>query len=313
MKESAAVVALLLATAGAAWPGDTPVTVSARIEPERPTIGTPFRYEVEVLAPQGTEVIVEQPAESIGGLDVVDFDTEPAEPAPKGRVALRRWWKLVAWSPGSYALETPPVRFRLNGEELTEATPHEIRVEVPSVIAATAGELDIKDIKPPRALPVDRRPYYALVALAAVVFLGFLVARRLGARRRRGPVVLPPPPHVVATAELAELSARRLPERGAFKEYYSALSGIVRKYTESRFGLRAPEMTTEEFLVAAARDFQLAVPHRRMLGEFLAESDLVKFARHHPSTADSENAFRAARRYVDETSPQPTEGHRAAG
>ena len=46
--------------------------------------------------------------------------------------------------------------------------------------------------------------------------------------------------------------ARGLIAEGAFKEYYSALSGIVRTYVEQRFRIRAPEMTTEAFLLAVA-------------------------------------------------------------
>jgi hypothetical protein len=64
-------------------------------------------------------------------------------------------------------------------------------------------------------------------------------------------------------------------------------------------------MTTEEFLLATSRDGRLAAAHRRLLGEFLTESDLVKFARHVPTIADSERAFVAARRFVDETTDAP--------
>jgi hypothetical protein len=60
-------------------------------------------------------------------------------------------------------------------------------------------------------------------------------------------------------------------------------------------------MTTEEFLLTTSRDGRLAAPHRRLLGEFLTESDMVKFARHVPTIADSERAFEAARRFVDDT------------
>ena len=41
------------------------------------------------------------------------------------------------------------------------------------------------------------------------------------------------------------------------------------------------------------------------LGEFLSESDLVKFARHLPSLGDSDRAYGAARRFVDETAERP--------
>jgi hypothetical protein len=71
-------------------------------------------------------------------------------------------------------------------------------------------------------------------------------------------------------------------------------------------------MTTEEFLLTTAREGRLEGGHRRLLGDFLAESDLVKFARHLPTIADSERAWEAAARFVHETSGPPEE-LRAAG
>jgi hypothetical protein len=89
------------------------------------------------------------------------------------------------------------------------------------------------------------------------------------------------------------------------KDFYSTLSDIVRRYLEDRFRLRAPEMTTEEFLLVTSRDGRLAAGHRRLLGDFLTESDLVKFARHVPTLSDGERAFEAARRFVtDTTAPE---------
>ena len=66
-------------------------------------------------------------------------------------------------------------------------------------------------------------------------------------------------------------------------------------------------MTTEEFLLTTARGGSLQPAHRALLGEFLTESDLVKFARHVPTLADSERAYAAARRFVDETAAPSTE------
>jgi len=91
---------------------------------------------------------------------------------------------------------------------------------------------------------------------------------------------------------------------------------IVRRYLEDRFVVRAPEMTTEEFLEATARSAVLQPGQRQLLGDFLAESDLVKFARHVPTLADSDRVLGAAERFVDETAIReqlPAEEHRAVG
>jgi len=151
------------------------------------------------------------------------------------------------------------------------------------------------------------------------VLLGLigLLVRRLRARRRPPVISVPPrPAHEIAAEALRALRARRLPELGEFKEFYSALSGIVRRYLEDRFVVRAPEMTTEEFLEATARSAVLQPGQRQLLGDFLAESDLVKFARHVPTLADSDRVLGAAERFVDETAIReqlPAGEHRAAG
>jgi hypothetical protein len=308
VRRAAALLLLFAIAAGAAHAQNAaPVVVRAKATPEKPTIGSPIRYEVDVVAPAGTEVVVAQPSERIGDLDIVDFGSEPPAENTDGNVTFRRWWQLVAWSTGAHTIESPPVSYRQPGAELETVAPFTVTVDVASVLGDTdPTKTDIRDIKPPKPIPVDWRPYYAIAgALAVIAFLAY-VLRLLIARRRRGITAPPSPPaHVVALAALDALRARHLPEDGAFKEYYSALTDIVRGYLEGRYRVRAPEMTTEEFLVASSRDGRLSVAHRRLLGEFLSESDLVKFARHLPSLGDSDRAYGAARRFVDETAERP--------
>jgi hypothetical protein len=57
-------------------------------------------------------------------------------------------------------------------------------------------------------------------------------------------------------------------------------------------------------MVTARGGAALQSGHRALLGDFLGESDLVKFARHHPTLADAERAYGAAERFVDETAAQ---------
>lgn len=292
------------------------VEIRAEVTPEKPTIGSHIRYEMTVVAPAGIEIVVAQPSERIGDLDIVDFGSEPPQPTTDGNMAFRRWWQIVAWTTGTHAIESPQVSYREPGTDLQTVPPVTVTVDVASVLGdADAATTDVRDIKPPKAIPIDWRPYYVFAGVTAAIALLAYLLRTLSERRRRRVQAPPPTPaHVVALAALARLRARRLPEEGAFKEYYSGLTDIVRTYLEGRYRVRAPEMTTEEFLVASSRDGRLSVGHRRLLGEFLGESDLVKFARHQPSLADSERAYGAAERFVNETvepAAQP-EGERNA-
>lgn len=316
-----AVTLLLLLLAGATLAAEeaapanpAPVEVRTRVEPDTTTIGTRFRYTIEVAAGRDVEVVVAQPSEKIGDFDIVDFGVEPAR-EQGGKTVLTRWYTLVGWKTGHHLVKSPPIQYRQPGEELREAPGHETRVSLESLLAKEPAATDIRDIKGPEPVPFDWRPYYLLGGiLAALVGLATLLYRLANRPKRARPAAPPRPPHELAAEALERLRQRRLIEQGAFKEYYSALSAIVRTYLEQRFGLRAPEMTTEEFLLATARDGRLQPPHRRLLGDFLSESDLVKFARHLPTIADSERAYTAGRRFVDETTAGVArEDERAAG
>jgi hypothetical protein len=310
------VVAAALLAAGA-WAAEAPpVTVQARVEPAEPAVGQPFRYVLDVVAQPGVEIVVAQPAARLGDFDILDFGVEPVA-ARDGRTVVTRWWKLVGWSPGEHLIESPAVRYRLPGEDLRDAEGDPTRVVIPSVLGDAGDAAELRDIKGPEAVPRDLRPWYVAGAALAALLAGIVVWRWLRARRRRGAVPLPVrPPHEVAADALRALRARRLHEAGEWKEFYSVLSGIVRRYLEDRFQVRAPEMTTEEFLTATTRGGALERTHRALLGQFLAESDLVKFARHVPAPGDAERAFAAAEHFVDETAPRdhlPEEEARAAG
>jgi hypothetical protein len=310
-------VASLAAVVLADEPPPSPVTVHAAATPDSTTIGTRVRYEVTINAPAGMSIVVAQPSERIGDMEIVDFGNEGPTPTRDGRVGITRWWQLVAWEPGHHLLASPKVQYKAANGDLVDVPGADVGVTIESLLARSKNATDIRDIKPPEAIPIDWRPYYWLGGAGlALVVLAWIVYRLIAGPRRARPVAPPPPPHVIANAALEALRARRLVEQGAFKEFYSALSDIVRRYLEDRFRVRAPEMTTEEFLIASSRDGRLAPPHRRLLGDFLTESDLVKFARHVPAIADTTRAFDAARRFVDETAPVEApapERARAAG
>ena len=79
------------------------------------------------------------------------------------------------------------------------------------------------------------------------------------------------------------------------------MSGILRYYIEWRFGLRAPEQTTEEFLDAMLVAGGPIAAYRELLSAFLTHCDLVKFARHQPAASDMDNVLQRAREFVEQT------------
>lgn len=91
--------------------------------------------------------------------------------------------------------------------------------------------------------------------------------------------------HIIALRELDKLKAQKLWQQEKLKEYYSRLTGIVRKYLENQFSVQAMEETTREIL----RDIRLRGLDTKVnmnnLEGLLNLADLIKFAK---GNADAE-------------------------
>jgi hypothetical protein len=160
----------------------------------------------------------------------------------------------------------------------------------------------IRDIKGLVPLP----EHWWWVALLLVMAAGVAAAWWYLWRRQEmetAPLGPPPTPYEIAVRELQQLLDEKLMERGELDAFYTRLSDIVRRYLEGRFHLRAPERTTEEFLYEVSRDDSLVQEHKDLLGRFLQESDLVKFARFRPGLEDMQRVFAAAQQFVEDTRP----------
>ena len=112
-----------------------------------------------------------------------------------------------------------------------------------------------------------------------------------------------------AAAEVRETAAARARSRlseawGMLdrpEPFCTLLSEIVRVYLEERFGLRAPDQTTEEFLEGLRESLALDLRHKELLRDFLMQCDQVKFARGEPERPDLERLHQMASALVDET------------
>ena len=160
---------------------------------------------------------------------------------------------------------------------------------------------DIRDIKPPVDIP---DPWLWLWIVLGVVLVGALAAVMWRLLRRKAAMVPPVPaipPHVRARQRLAEA----LMFISDPNKFCTAVSDTTRLYLEERFTLRAPERTTEEFLVELQSSPHLTVDQKQSLGSFLESCDLVKFARFEPTETTLRQLHDAALRLVDETQFDP--------
>lgn len=137
------------------------------------------------------------------------------------------------------------------------------------------------------------------VLLLALAILLWVRARRR--RPQRLPVEVPVLPHVKAMRALARLRQAERSTEEQIERFYVDVSQVLREYLEERFGLHAPQRSTEEFLVELERGGDLNLAHRQSLRQFLQQCDLVKFAKVIPGTDVHEQTLRIAESVVEET------------
>lgn len=274
-------------------------------------VGEPLRLRLEVELPPGVEARFENLASAARGT-LGSFEVRSARvAAPETRNPRRRVQELEVTTFESGVVELPPVAVRLVGPDgaETSASVGPLRIEVRSLIGDADPLEALRPVKDAVDIPLPRDwRMVAAVAGAVLVLLALaFVAWRFLRRERMVPEI---PPHEAARAELARLRAEALPESGRVLEFYVRLSDIVRRYVERRFAIRAPELTTKEFLDAAGHHPSVREEHRILLGGFLRSADRVKFAAERPGTRECDAAFEAAEAFVNESAPQPVEGAR---
>ncbi len=165
---------------------------------------------------------------------------------------------------------------------------------------------DIRDIKPPVDLPVDYFFGFVLLGILILGGIAFLV-RFLILRSKQPKKVLIPvkPSWEIALERLNALRLQNFPQKDQTKEFYSQLSDIIRRYIEDRFHIRAPEMTTQEFLWslndAPSGGEELTDIHKNLLKGFLNSCDMVKFAKHGSTLNEMDESFQFALKLVEET------------
>ena len=130
-------------------------------------------------------------------------------------------------------------------------------------------------------------------ALAGAWFLLRYIARRVKEHRMS--------PIERAWVELDRLLKKGLPGRGRYKDFYVELTMVVRRYVQRKYGIKAPHLTTEEFLREVADDTSRGsglASNVLSLRKFLESADLVKFAGVEATPEMADEATDSARGYL---------------
>ena len=129
---------------------------------------------------------------------------------------------------------------------------------------------------------------FCLASLVLGLWLGVRYIARRVKEHRMSPIER-------AWVELDRLLKKGLPGRGRYKDFYVELTMVVRRYVQRKYGIKAPHLTTEEFL----REFKDERRETRdELRKFLESADLVKFAGVEATPEMADEATDSAKGYL---------------
>ncbi len=286
-----------------------PVKATVTVWPPKPSLGEPIYLRLDVEAPAGISVdapFQEAGDQRLGRFKVVGF-VRDTHRKPDGAQHQEQTYTLEAPSSGKHRV--PPLRLEMvdsRGDAAQSGKPQEILTEevpidvapvkaeaVDATLHAALGKLDPD---------VGGTPWFLIAAIvggALVLGIGSVFLWRLWRARRR--LAVKKSAYDEAIGKLHALELRGAPTSEQADGWFVELSAIVRSYLERRYDIRAPELTTEEFLQVASRSPELTSAHRTQLSQFLERCDRVKFAGYRPDSSESIDTLAAARAFVEDT------------
>ena len=283
------------------------ITVDA--DPETVDVGRDFFVTVTVTSPAGKNAFLPDLRDRLQGFQVAeDFAEEPVKDADGRTVSVTRW-RLVP--------EPLAKRYRLAPLVVTVADAAASGETAPAMSfytapvpfappAARAPEKGEMEIAPTRDLPPLSWKLVGIVAavlagLAALTAIVCLIVRKIRLMvkiHRMSPIER-------ALYELDVLLKKGLPGRGFYKDFYVELTMVVRRYIERRHDVRAPNLTTQEFLDAAKDNPAFTAEAVAELKSFLESSDMVKFAGVEATPEMADTATSRARIYLTTDAETP--------
>ncbi|MFH2054581.1 MAG: BatD family protein [bacterium] len=281
------------------------ISVESTVDRQEITIGDLVTYKVTITADTSLQVDSLEVGENLGGFEIKDYIPREERIRDSYRI-ITEGFEITTFTTGEYQIPPLTISYLTPAGERKSVATDPLPITVKSLLTGEDAE-DIHSLKGPRAFEPDT-PWWliiiAAVVLAAVALFVYLY------RRARKPIDLlaeeidPRLPWEIALEDLGELKASDLIAKGQFKLFYLRLSEIFRAYLERRYGISALERTTWE-IIHEFRALSLPEAEEKLIGGFLNECDLVKFAKFIPSSEQAAADLERGREFVLQTRSLP--------
>ncbi|MBU4201337.1 MAG: hypothetical protein KKG09_07330 [Verrucomicrobia bacterium] len=277
-----------------------PIECRITVEPAAVYLDRDILLTLRIRAPATMDVRLPPLANRLQGFDISGaFDREPV--VQDGFVTREHCVKLTPTLAEEYRLGPLAITYTdrsLQPPEDGWFATRPLTFQAAPVVAGRASSTLADIMGPVRIYPPFKTValWIGLALLAAAILYGFWFAVR---RIHRTIQLRRMSPKERALHELADLMAKDLIGHNQMKEFYLEITTIIRRYIERAHAIRAPEQTTEEFLIAAMQDPRFSRDVVLKLKAFLLTADLVKFAAFRPDPPTVDKTVTTARDYIE--------------
>ena len=284
------------------------IEISVNAEPTTIDPGRSVFLTVTLKSPKDIKALLPDLHGRVRGLTVADDYEDDPYVDDEGRTVQTARWKLVPepcaeeYRVAPFVVKASPVMLSSradDGRYSFYVVPK--RFDPPAPREPVGGEIETNPTKdlPPLSWSLVGLFAGALAGVVAIAY-ALLLGIRYVSRRVKEHLMSP---IERAWVELDRLLKKGLPGRGRYKDFYVELTMVVRRYVQRKYGIRAPHMTTDEFLRECGGDGG-KVCGTEALKKFLESADMVKFAGVEATPEMADEATDSARGYLKSDSAE---------
>lgn len=174
--------------------------------------------------------------------------------------------------------------------------------DIEDIIDLTSSE-EIPDPQDNLAIKEEPISPYVIISIIGIFLVGCIIAYLLLSQKKKKETAKTPTntllPHEQALHDLRLIWEQE--ESLKDKPFASSITDTLRIYIEIEYHIKAPEQTTQEFLIEAGKNQDLKGEFAEKLKGFLEHIDLVKFAKLPLNREQRSGIYNSAVQFIEES------------
>ena len=257
--------------------------VSISIDSTKKKIGAEFKLTLKTQATKKDKVVFPKDP-FFGQMEVINsYKTDTVE--KDNLLHLTKVYGITQFDTGKFLV--PKLKVKFNKKDIFTDS---LLVEVANVKVDTTKQklYDIKDI----IATEEKTNWWQLLAIvlgiAALGALAYYLIKKYKNKETKSEEIDTRSPLEKANANLQQLDNKHYIQKGDFKNYYSDLTDIARRYIEEELKIPAMESTTSELVhslenIIQSKKIKVSREVLTNLNQILQKADLIKFAKSIPN------------------------------